>query len=264
MFRFNRYNKFIRLFLSGILVLIFLLVQFIFRGQESHISQLFANDNIVQMIAFAEEAGNTQNIEVSSFYYSNTGKGSFYGKRFHNRKTASGERYDMHGYTAAHKSLPFGTIVRVINEDTGLKTLVKINDRGPFTRNRVIDLSRQSAEAISGLGLPNVKIEALVMPNDFDNKTDKRYYFGYSFDFPLLIALSDEIEIIDSSNSFDEAFEMYQKAIENTKITEIYLFVDFAKPYFANSEGSDYRYYIAYLGKDIPAIRRLPELSMMF
>ncbi len=76
------------------------------------------------------------------------GTASWYGERFHGRRTASGEAFDMHGLTAAHKTLPFGTRVRVRNLDNGREVVVRINDRGPFTRGRVIDLSRAAAAAI--------------------------------------------------------------------------------------------------------------------
>ena len=77
-----------------------------------------------------------------------SGVASYYGKRFHGRRTASGERFDMNGYTAAHKTLPFGSRVQVTNPRTGKTVIVRINDRGPFTPGRTIDLSRAAAEQI--------------------------------------------------------------------------------------------------------------------
>ena len=74
-----------------------------------------------------------------------SGVASYYGSRFHGRRTANGERFDMNAYTAAHKTLPFGTKVRVTNPNTGKSVVVRINDRGPFTRGREIDLSRRAA-----------------------------------------------------------------------------------------------------------------------
>lgn len=76
------------------------------------------------------------------------GLASWYGPRFHGRRTASGEAFDQHELTAAHKTLPFGTRVRVRHATTGKEVTVRINDRGPFTRGRVIDLSRAAASAI--------------------------------------------------------------------------------------------------------------------
>lgn len=91
------------------------------------------------------------------------GTASFYGKKFHKRKTASGEVYDMHEYTAAHKHLPFGTLLRVTNENNGLEVIVKINDRLPKYSKRVIDLSRGAAEQLGMIadGLAPVQIKAL-------------------------------------------------------------------------------------------------------
>ena len=77
-----------------------------------------------------------------------SGVASYYGRRFHGRRTANGERFDMHGYTAAHRTLPFGSMVQVTNPATGRSVTVRINDRGPFTRGRTIDLSRAAAEEI--------------------------------------------------------------------------------------------------------------------
>ncbi|AOF86829.1 rare lipoA family protein [Hydrogenophaga sp. RAC07] len=76
------------------------------------------------------------------------GRASWYGEPFHGRRTASGEAFNMHELTAAHKTLPFGTRVRVRNLITGQDVVVRINDRGPFTKGRVIDLSRKAAEQI--------------------------------------------------------------------------------------------------------------------
>lgn len=77
-----------------------------------------------------------------------TGVASYYGRRFHGRSTASGERFDMHGLTAAHRTLPFGSKVRVTNPRNGKSVVVRINDRGPFSGGRTIDLSRAAAEEI--------------------------------------------------------------------------------------------------------------------
>ena len=81
------------------------------------------------------------------------GQASFYGPSFHGRRTASGERYDQHALTAAHKTLPFGTLVRVRSLVTGKEVDVRVTDRGPFTRGRIIDVSRAAAEALGMIGL---------------------------------------------------------------------------------------------------------------
>ncbi len=77
---------------------------------------------------------------------------SWYGPGFHGRLTANGERFNMHGMTAAHKKLPFNTIVRVVDDVSGKAILVRINDRGPYVRGRVLDLSKQAATRLGMRG----------------------------------------------------------------------------------------------------------------
>jgi rare lipoprotein A len=89
---------------------------------------------------------------------SQRGLASWYGPGFQGRRTASGERFNTHSMTAAHRSLPFGTRVRVTNERTGRSVVVRINDRGPFVRGRVIDLSKASARAIGVSGVAKVRL----------------------------------------------------------------------------------------------------------
>jgi len=91
------------------------------------------------------------------------GVASWYGREYHGRRTASGEIFDMNAYTAAHRTLPFGTLVRVTSLRTGRQTVVRINDRGPFKRGRDIDLSYGAARALGivELGVEKVRIEIL-------------------------------------------------------------------------------------------------------
>ncbi|MBN8566128.1 MAG: septal ring lytic transglycosylase RlpA family protein [Flavobacteriales bacterium] len=87
---------------------------------------------------------------------------SYYADKFNGRRTASGERFDNQKYTAAHRTLPFGTKVRVTNEANGKSTIVKINDRGPFTKGRHIDLTKRAFRDIArhhGYGSMKVTIE---------------------------------------------------------------------------------------------------------
>ncbi|MBU3742798.1 MAG: septal ring lytic transglycosylase RlpA family protein [Candidatus Kapabacteria bacterium] len=93
------------------------------------------------------------------------GLASWYGATFHGRRTASGRRYNMHEMTAAHRNLPFGSLVRVVNATTGQRILVEITDRGPFIRKRVIDLSRAAAKAL-GVSVTPVELQAM-RPGDF-------------------------------------------------------------------------------------------------
>ncbi len=93
--------------------------------------------------------------------HAETGYASWYGGKFHGRTTASGETFDTHKLTAAHKTLPFDTMVEVTNLDNGKKVRVRINDRGPFVEGRIIDLSMAAAKEIGmlGEGVAPVRIE---------------------------------------------------------------------------------------------------------
>jgi rare lipoprotein A len=95
--------------------------------------------------------------------FSEQGMASWYGRDFHGKKTSSGEIYDMNAMTAAHKTLPMGTMVRVTNKENGREAVVRINDRGPFVRGRVIDVSYAAAKRLGLVksGTARVRIEAL-------------------------------------------------------------------------------------------------------
>lgn len=90
-----------------------------------------------------------------------SGRASWYGPGFHGRRTASGETFNTNEMTAAHRTLPFGTRVRVVNKKTGKSVVVRINDRGPYAHGRVIDLSRASAQAIGISGVAAVDVAQL-------------------------------------------------------------------------------------------------------
>jgi len=98
--------------------------------------------------------------------YYQVGIASWYGPGFHGKRTASGEVYDMYAMTAAHRTLPFGTIVRVVDLDTGKSVVVRINDRGPFIEGRIIDLSYAAAVELGMVrkGLARVGIQILRWP----------------------------------------------------------------------------------------------------
>ncbi len=98
--------------------------------------------------------------------YIQYGKASWYGRQFHGKKTASGERFNKRSFTAAHKQLPFGTIIKVTNLRNGKDVYVRINDRGPFVSGRIVDISRAAAEAIGfrKRGVARVRVEVVSLP----------------------------------------------------------------------------------------------------
>ena len=99
----------------------------------------------------------------SAGVYSSTGQASWYGSYFHGRTTANGERYNMYGISAAHKTLAFGTRVKVTNLNNGKSVIVRINDRGPYSGGRIIDLSMGAAQAIGMIssGVAPVRIQVV-------------------------------------------------------------------------------------------------------
>jgi len=107
------------------------------------------------------ESRHSQNVIATSY-----GVASFYGPGFHGRKTANGEVFDQNALTAAHKKLPFGTVLNVTDIDSGRSVKVRINDRGPFIRGRDIDVSQGVAKRLGFIkkGVVNVKLEILTRP----------------------------------------------------------------------------------------------------
>ncbi len=110
-----------------------------------------------------EVFGKRYRVMQSSQGYKERGIASWYGSKFHGKRTSSGEPYDMHAMTAAHKTLPLPTYVKVTNLKNGRQVIVKVNDRGPFHENRIIDLSHTAAVklGIKGTGTGLVEVEAI-------------------------------------------------------------------------------------------------------
>ncbi|MEW6684367.1 MAG: septal ring lytic transglycosylase RlpA family protein [Nitrospirota bacterium] len=144
---------------------------------------------------------------------------SWYGEPFHGRLTASGERYDMHGFTAAHRSLPFGTRLRVTNPETGQSGVVTVTDRGPFIRGRHLDLSYGAAQEIGlvSAGVGRVKVEVL----DRDTRYQKRVTEG-----PTLVGSNGSFAIqfgafqdFDNAARLKRALELEARGVTITQAT---------------------------------------------
>lgn len=100
-----------------------------------------------------------------------SGRASWYGPKFHGRLTANGERYDMHQLTAAHPKLPFGTLLEVRNLDNGRVCLVRINDRGPFAKGRILDVSFAAAKELGMVGPGTARVELAMLPDAGSERT---------------------------------------------------------------------------------------------
>ncbi|MFV0423822.1 septal ring lytic transglycosylase RlpA family protein [Oleidesulfovibrio sp.] len=123
--------------------------------------------------------GKTYTTMTSAHGYTEDGLASWYGKDFHGRKTANGEIYDMYGMTAAHKLLPFGTRLKVTNLENGKVINVVVNDRGPFVKDRIIDLTYTGAQRLDmvGPGIARVRIESLGdVPTYTNGEMTGRFY----------------------------------------------------------------------------------------
>jgi rare lipoprotein A len=113
---------------------------------------------VVASLVLAAAAAAGQDVTVQD------GVASWYGGGFHGRTTSNGEVYDMDAFTAAHRTLPFGSRVRVTNQENGRQVVVRINDRGPFVAGRIIDLSRAAATFLDMLGAGTVSVRLEVLP----------------------------------------------------------------------------------------------------
>jgi len=109
--------------------------------------------------------------------YSQVGVASWYGVDEDGGKTASGERFSKNSYTAAHQTLPIGTMARVVNLENGRDVIVKINDRGPFKKGRILDLSYAAAKSIEmlGKGTAKVRVEVISIPGRKSDYFDAKY-----------------------------------------------------------------------------------------
>ncbi len=95
-----------------------------------------------------------------------TGIASWYGPNFNGKQTANGEIYNMYELTAAHRTLPFNSVLKVINKSNGKSVVVRINDRGPYAKNRIIDLSKKAAEKIDMISEGTAKVDLFLLSNN--------------------------------------------------------------------------------------------------
>lgn len=165
------------------------------------------------------------------------GKASWYGDGFHGRPTASGRIYNMHAKSAAHKTLPLGTVVRVVNLSNRRSIVVPVNDRGPFVKGRVIDLSYGAAKELDmiGAGVVDVKVEALAKealrpePQDamcpFPEQEDLR-----SGEFTVQVgAFENSANATALADRFSEIFDFVQVAVYRDETGRVFYRVHVSK-----------------------------------
>lgn len=184
------------------------------------------DDNFEQVL---ESSSFVENSDSKLFHIK--GIASHYASRFHGRTTANGEVYDMYDFSAASKTLPFGTIIKVINKQNGKSTLVRVNDRGPYTHNRILDLSFSAAKKIGNLGLPKINIIG------FDSKTltntdSESQFLAFSADKKFQILNKELVNIKSSFDDFSQAMATYYKLKSEASINNVYIFIPASKDYY--------------------------------
>jgi len=126
---------------------------------------------------------------------------SWYGKKFHGRLTASGETYNMYAHTAAHKTLPFGTRLKITNPENGRSVVVKVNDRGPFVPGRDIDLSYGAAKKIGLINKGTARVRVDYMGRDMSFVRPVKYVYSSRAPFTVQIASFRDYKNADNLRS---------------------------------------------------------------
>jgi rare lipoprotein A len=176
------------------------------------------------------------------------GRASWYGPDFHGKSTSSGEVYDMHEMTAAHKTLPMNTIVRVKNQENGKSVVVRINDRGPFVDNRIIDLSNEAAQRMNMVnkGTALVSLEVLgfeksgakVIPNQKELENGPRQEI--ITEFALQIASFSSIEGAIATQKKYDGQNGYKTIIKDISSGDKTVFKVWIKGFQSEAEAKDY------------------------
>jgi len=178
--------------------------------------------NILSFFIFSSFFFLFLNIQLFAQSNPTTGTASYYANKFQGKKTASGEKYDQHKYTAAHRTLPFGTQLKVTNLKNGKSVLVIVNDRGPFSKNRLIDVSFIAAKALDMIqdGTAQVEIEEVhtKQRNEEKKQPEKTLALGfYSKDLEHIQRPKGYLLQIGSFSTVDHAKERIQE-LESMKI----------------------------------------------
>ena len=141
------------------------------------------------------------------YNYSEVGIASWYGDDFHAQKTANGESYDMNTLTAAHRTLPLPSIVKVTNLENGRSLVLRVNDRGPYAKERIIDISKRGAQLLGyqTKGTAKVKVEIMAQ----ESKALKNALLGQNVEMPILSEWKQQLpsgrgEVFDFDSSFSE------------------------------------------------------------
>ncbi len=193
--------------------------------------------------------------EAHESFFEQKGQASWYGPTFHGRRTASGERYNMHDFTAAHRTLPFGTIVKVTNPANGKSALVRITDRGPFHGNRIIDLSYAAAQYL-GVSVTKVQLEAFktIAP---PAETEEAASVAFSPEQDAVVIPFSEFSAIDSVSDFTDALRKQEVLKEKMTGQKVFLAI---QPKLLKSAKA--KYYVGVL-KSTPVKTKIAAASIV-
>lgn len=181
---------------------------------DDAISQVGINvDSLYSAMTIDEPVADSSAIAAVNPERTITGRVSWYGPGFHGRRTASGERFDRNEMTAAHKTLPFGSLVRVVDVNTGRSVLVRINDRGPYCGGRVLDLSEKAADrlGIRHRGTASVRMELYANPGPApkDAKAETVTASNLTFDISGRAIVPNGFAVeVGRTGDFDEAIAL--------------------------------------------------------
>lgn len=192
-------------------------------------------------LAAVAAAPETITPELHDSFLEQTGNASWYGPSFHGRPTASGEKYDMHDFTAAHRTLPFGTIVKVTNPANGKTALVRITDRGPFHGNRIIDLSYAAAQYLN-VTVSKVKLEAFKTAAPQQENVARSVAFTAEKD--AVIVPAEAFSPVDSLADFTDALKKQTALQEKMGNQDVFLTI--------SKNGKKSKFYVGVL-KPLPA-----------
>lgn len=201
------------------------------------------------------------------YNYSEVGMASWYGDDFHAKKTANGEKYDMNTLTAAHRTLPLPSIVKVTNLENGRSLVVRVNDRGPYAKERIIDLSKRAAGLLGYQTKGTAKVKVEIMAKE--SKALKAAMLGQEYSSDVIQTVSQNVlsskEDLNKQHSFDDYFiqvgSFKEKSLADCFEKKI---KTFGQTSVANAEVNGSQYYRVRLGpistKDI-AEEKLSEIQ---
>jgi len=164
---------------------------------------------------------------------------SWYGPNFHGRRTASGEIYNMFAYTAAHKTLPLGTYVLVRNLENGKEIVVRINDRGPFVKNRCLDLSYAAAKALGMIKKGTARVKIIVLsPGRITSKE-------VLYENPPQIQYGEYYFQVGAFKDFENAQKLRAKLLQRFRLVEVEPFMKNGKLFYRVQIYLGKNYYVA-------------------